>query len=186
MDARHRYLLWSVRRRKYDVVNFIILATGDEPPNRRNGGFSEASIFHDLTRRSFFHSWWKKTSEEKLDPENSSARARVWTFGEVETHWHSNNKDSFSPERSRSSLEIFAFNRSNRDQLVLENAEIQLHCELQTCFERICILHFEDSWVLAERSDLKFKKCFFHWGASLIIPRSRVPCYMAGLTNLTF
>ena len=27
MDSLHRYLLWSVPRRKYDVVNFIILAT---------------------------------------------------------------------------------------------------------------------------------------------------------------
>ena len=28
MGALHRYLLWSVRWRKYDVVNFIIQATG--------------------------------------------------------------------------------------------------------------------------------------------------------------
>ena len=140
-------------------------------------------------RPQFFTTWQdvhffihdeKKTSEEKLDPENSSARARAWTFGEAETHWHSNNKDSFSTKRSRSSFDIFAFNRSDRDQLVLENAEIQLQCELQTCFERICILYFEDSWVLDERSDLKFKKCFVRSGAFLINPGSMVP------SNFTF
>ena len=75
MESIHRHLLSSVRRRKYDVVNFIILATGGACD--RNDVIV-SRLLHNFASKKSSRNFFKMTERSK-NREHSKALRLVGT-----------------------------------------------------------------------------------------------------------